>query len=356
MLRFVAALFVVLFHYGDEAPVALSQLHPLFSRGYLATDFFLMLSGYVLGRAYGAVVEGRRLAAGEFFVRRLARIWPSHLIVLAMMVGVVLLTSVFGLTPHHAGRFQWSDLAPQLLLFQAWGDWGGFGWNIPTWSLSALVVCYAIFPALWRLLARAPMSAIVATSLAVVWLADAVAHRFVHQGLFDLPYYYGVFRALPLFLSGMTVALWVQREPLKRPMAITCAMAAAVIFILVQSFGRHDMISVAMIATIVLSAGSLTIRRPSALVAKLGQLSFSLFITHVLFAVLWFGVLHAVGEQSMGGLARWSLWAASLPGVLLAALVFDRFVDQPVQIWLTPRLKAIFRVRPSRYPEPGQSA
>ena len=52
-LRFAAALLIMLYHFGSESPIKLYRLNEVFARGYLATDFFLMLSGYVLGRAYG---------------------------------------------------------------------------------------------------------------------------------------------------------------------------------------------------------------------------------------------------------------------------------------------------------------
>ena len=45
VLRFVAALFIVLYHVAERAAVSLFAIHPAFGRGYLTTDFFLMLSG-----------------------------------------------------------------------------------------------------------------------------------------------------------------------------------------------------------------------------------------------------------------------------------------------------------------------
>ena len=47
-LRFVASALVVVFHFGDAAPISLQSMHGFLGRGYLATDFFLMLSGFVL--------------------------------------------------------------------------------------------------------------------------------------------------------------------------------------------------------------------------------------------------------------------------------------------------------------------
>ena len=51
VLRFLAASFILLFHYGSTAPVDLASLFPIFKQGWLATDFFLFLSGYILSRA-----------------------------------------------------------------------------------------------------------------------------------------------------------------------------------------------------------------------------------------------------------------------------------------------------------------
>ena len=69
-LRFLAAFFMVVYHYSFASPVPLAQVHPLFERGYLATDFFLIVSGYVLGRIYGARVAGANMGAAAFLMRR----------------------------------------------------------------------------------------------------------------------------------------------------------------------------------------------------------------------------------------------------------------------------------------------
>ena len=79
-LRFLAAGFIVVFHAGFEAPTPLRILHGFFDRGYLATDFFLMLSGFVLASAYGPMILAGRLSLGQFLVRRLTRLYPAHLI------------------------------------------------------------------------------------------------------------------------------------------------------------------------------------------------------------------------------------------------------------------------------------
>ncbi len=355
VLRFAAAFFVVLFHYGGEAPVALDSIHPVFFRGYLATDFFLMLSGYVLGRAYGRSIEEGRVGPLEFLSRRIARIWPAHLIVLALMVLCVALTHLADFDPHHAHRFDWADLPPQAFLVQAWGDVGGWGWNLPTWSLSALIACYAVFPGIWNVLSRAKLPLIILSAVAAVGLSDLAAHLVLGRGLFDLPFYLGVARALPLFLTGMVLAKWVERAPLPRNLAVWGGVASGVPLVALQLIGRFDALSVSLIAAIVLCAGSVPVTRPIPMAEAAGKLSFSLFITHLLVSTVWFGVLHVTGEAGLSTAARWTLWAGALPAALVAAYVFDQLVDQPVQTWIAPLLKKAFKSRRDRYPAPAPS-
>src|SRR3712207_8360563 len=89
-LRFLAAAFIVLYHYEAHAPAAFEALHPSLTRSYLATDFFLMLSGYVLGRTYGPRLSAGKIGYGSFLLRRVSRVWPGHAVVLAGFALLVL--------------------------------------------------------------------------------------------------------------------------------------------------------------------------------------------------------------------------------------------------------------------------
>ncbi|WP_426031110.1 hypothetical protein [Caulobacter sp. DWP3-1-3b2] len=90
------------------------------------------------------------MGTGEFLERRILRIWPAHLIMLALLAAFVFGTGPIGLAPQNPRWFQWSKLPPQIFLVQAWFMPGTSGWNMPTSTLSALIVCYAGFPAAWR--------------------------------------------------------------------------------------------------------------------------------------------------------------------------------------------------------------
>ena len=148
-LRFLAAAFIVLYHVGIEAPVRLGEVSPIFTRGWLATDFFLMLSGFILGRAYGASLDSGRVTAVEFFKRRFLRVWPGQVIVLFGFVALLAGTMALGIAPRHPENFTAVEFFQQLFLVHAWGFSPSLGWNQPSWSLSVLVICYALFAPFW---------------------------------------------------------------------------------------------------------------------------------------------------------------------------------------------------------------
>ncbi len=337
-LRFWAAFFVVVYHYASEAPVPIYDFHPAFDRGYLATDFFLMLSGFVLGKAYGRAVEEGKIAPLAFLTKRLARIWPAHIIVLIMTAALVFAAHLAGFDPQHPARFNAGDFWPQALLIQAWGDFGGGGWNLPSWSLSALIICYAAFPLVWPVVRRMGAIAAVCFAALMVLGADALCWANFGRGLYDLPFQYGVLRAAPLFILGAALA---SLPAMGRRTALVLGLGGLATFFGVQLIGRHDGLSIAAIATVVACLGAMPVIKPSKLAAYGGKISFSLFITHVLAAVVWFGVVHKLDH--LPDTIRWILWAGSLPFALIGAAVFERLIDKPVQDFINPRLSALLK-------------
>ena len=332
-LRFLAALFIVLYHVAERAPVSLFSLSHAFGRGYLATDFFLMLSGYVLARTYGPRLLGQEVTTGEFLKRRILRIWPAHLVMLALFVAFVLGTGAVGLAPQNPQWFQWPQLLPQVFLMQAWFVPGPSGWNMPTWTLSALIVCYAGFPAAWRATARirSPWTTLligVAIFLVVDYAAKAVTGIPGHQ----LPLRFGLVRGIPLFILGMLIA--------RLPTAISSrwadglAIAAGVGVVALQVFGRFDHASLALLGLLIYAAGA-SGAKGWGWAGLAGRLSFSLFLTNQLVAVVWFGLLRAVaGKLGLEGPLLWAAWAMALPACVVAAWLFERFVDTPLQAWI----------------------
>jgi peptidoglycan/LPS O-acetylase OafA/YrhL len=336
-LRFLAALFIVLYHVAERAPVSLFSLSPAFGRGYLATDFFLMLSGYVLARTYGSRVLKAEVDTWTFLKRRVQRIWPPHLVMLALFVAFILATTAVGLAPQNPQWFEWDQLLPQMFLVQAWFVPGTSGWNMPTWTLSALMVAYALFPMVWRKVAASarPLRLLVMGVCVWIIIDQAALTAFGVPG-YQLPLRFGLIRGVPLFLIGVLVA----RLPVTRfaqQQALPLAAASLAIVIGVQALGNFDYFSLALLAFLIYAAGA-SKPRDWRWAGAAGRLSFPLFLTNTLTAMVWFGIVRMLDAKlGLPVAAQWALWALAIPATIAAAWSFDRLVDAPLQTWIKSR-------------------
>lgn len=83
-LRGVAALIVLAYHHFDLYNMG-DPVHAIINHGYLAVDFFFILSGFVIGYAYDD--RWNRMSLKDFFKRRLVRLHP--MIVFSTLIGMV---------------------------------------------------------------------------------------------------------------------------------------------------------------------------------------------------------------------------------------------------------------------------
>src|SRR3954452_5527687 len=84
-LRGVAALTVVIFHtfeaYADE-----NRFKQILNHGYLAVDFFFLLSGFVVAYAYDD--RWGKMTQWDFYKRRLIRLQP--MVIIGTVIGAAL--------------------------------------------------------------------------------------------------------------------------------------------------------------------------------------------------------------------------------------------------------------------------
>ena len=81
-LRGVASVVVVIFHVFEAHAMGDAQTQ-IINHGYLAVDFFFLLSGYVIGYAYDD--RWNKMGTGNFFKRRLIRLQP--MVIMGSIVG-----------------------------------------------------------------------------------------------------------------------------------------------------------------------------------------------------------------------------------------------------------------------------
>lgn len=86
-LRGVAAVSVLVYHLFEAIAFADGATEQQFYHGFLAVDFFFILSGFVMGYAYDERLKTGTLTPGGFIRRRLIRLHP--MVVMGVAVGLV---------------------------------------------------------------------------------------------------------------------------------------------------------------------------------------------------------------------------------------------------------------------------
>jgi peptidoglycan/LPS O-acetylase OafA/YrhL len=333
-LRFIVAGLIILHHFQMSAPVPLAEgLHPVFERGgFLLTNFFLIDSGYVLMRVYGASVAGGRMSAGDFFLKRYLRVVPAHLIMGLSLVGLVVGGGMLGFAPRAPEWFAWDQFWAQITLTQAYGVPGGYGWNAPSWSISALIGCYLAFPWILRGLVRLGPWTVLALGIGLYLLANELTWGLLGYPVYQMPMGFGLFRALPLFFLGMSLAWFAQKVWISPRLARWAGIGAAILLAFVQYFDKHALISLVFISTIILAAGATPTPRPSKWVEKAAQVSFSMFITNEVVRIAWFGVVNVlIAKFALPSPVQWALWFAGVAAAFVFAWLFHVIIDTPIQ-------------------------
>jgi len=206
-LRFFAALLVFVYHCAPTEPFGAR-----YALGHSGVGFFFLLSGFILTYTYH-----RRFAATtawpalrDFYVARIARIYPVH--VVATIFAVVVLWR-FGGTTWDASSVATRQIAAaaQLLLVQSWSpdEKVYLGINAPAWSISTEMFFYAAFPFIVRSLLRS----FGASTPRVIWIAAAMPWA-IEAGAALVPHHTAVWTAYVLppvrladFIVGMLVGI-----------------------------------------------------------------------------------------------------------------------------------------------------
>ena len=141
---------------------------PFYRHGELLVDFFFVLSGFVLARAYW---NDQRSATFANNVReRIARMYPLHFATLcAVAVMQWILVNRLASPPFVYLFNDTYDFALNLLLLNRTGLERGFSFNGPSWSISTEFVVNILFLAaiaLPRNIARAGLFGLFAVLLA----------------------------------------------------------------------------------------------------------------------------------------------------------------------------------------------
>lgn len=358
-LRGVAALAVIIYHFSEGFNQ--ESVFPFAAHGYLAVDFFFILSGFVFGYAYDDR-WGRGLTLGGFIKRRLIRLHP--LVVLAVIVGAVAYLVQGSVTWKGEHMPLWRvALATftSMFMIPAWPgaetDVRGFGElfpiNGPMWSLFFEYIGNLLYALVLRRLSTRWLGAVVvagAVGLCLVGGLDLDGSGTISGGwsLGGWGWLYGLLRMTFAYSMG----LWLAR--VHRPHHIPWAFTLSALFLtlllavpkfasgieLVPTIPYQLFVIIALLPLIVWLGASQPASdsgRGHTLCRLLGDLSYPLYIIHypfmyLLYAHLWSkpGVYVPISDE-------WPVVILMFVGLPILAYVVYHCYDVPVRRWLTRR-------------------
>ena len=199
--RGICALLVTLHHFAVTGPVY--SLALIRNASLFVDFFFFVLSGFVVTHAYSKRIGGP-LSAASFLLKRVGRVWPLHLVMLLVLIGLEAARAAMGGTgtsrPSFSDPDSWTSILPNALLLHAFNTENGLTWNVPSWSISVEMGVYVLFAAgLLVFRSRLPWFAIALVALSVVVLAK------MPKPYVDATQDFGLFRGLAGFFMGYLV-------------------------------------------------------------------------------------------------------------------------------------------------------
>ena len=367
-LRGVAALMVVIFHcFETYVPVFRTQI---VNHGYLAVDFFFVLSGFVIGYAYDDRWD--KMTTWGFFKRRLTRLHP--MVIAGTLVGASLFFFAGAAFPETLRVPAWKFAlclvmgllilpCPNSLDIRGWGELNSF--NGPQWTLTFEYIGNILYAFILRHLPKFALAilclfcAFFTLDLTLGWdvfgfFPDGPQYTVIGGwSLTGQQIYIGFTRLLYPFLCGLLISRILsgrrtEINPSGSPIHLSggfwwCGLALVAIFSIPCIGGDRGVPDGLFQAACILllfplivlaGAGSVTTDPKSTAVCKwLGDISYPIYITHypIMYmqmgwvvdhpdAPVWMHVMVNLGVVFMSIILAWGLLKA---------------YDLPVRKWLT---------------------
>ncbi len=337
-LRGIAAWLVVLYHIRlGFAPSLPAPVVDALGKGYLAVDLFFVLSGFVLWMTWGdRLVDGGWKTVPHFLQKRVARVWPLHIALLAATVGFALIVQATGRPLPDS--YRWSELPLHVVLVHNWGFTTDLAWNDPSWSISTELAAYLLFALIVPLI-RAPKG-ILLPLVAIAVFVIALDRFFAWHGERELGAdiaFFGLARCLSQFGCGVAMGMiWHLRDGVAFRWATSTACASALVLWL---GGARETLTIpvafAGLVGLVASTSALRYNPLSArLTVFLGEISYSTYLVHFLLWTLF--KLVFVRDAADVPLALGALY---LVLTLTASIVLYRRVEVPARDLLSRPLR-----------------
>lgn len=350
-LRGVAALMVVVFHIfemhsgGDHAK-------QIINHGYLAVDFFFLLSGYVIGYAYDD--RWGKMTLKDFFKRRIIRLQP--MIIIGSVVGAALyyFQDSANMGWHMSDVPVWKMLLVMLigmtlipvskgLDIRGWSEMHPL--NGPAWSLFFEYIANILYALVFRHLSKIILAAcvVVAAGFTIQYALTNVQGDLIGGWTIDDPHQLriGFTRLAFPFLAGLLLSR-VGKLRYTKHAFLTASLLLVVLFSVPRLGGTENIWMNGLYECFCLmimfpfivwlgAGGKVTGKKASHVCKFLGDISYPIYITHYPIAYTYMAY---VANNNLTLEQAWPYGVLTVIAAIAVAYFSMKLYDIPVREWL----------------------
>lgn len=354
-LRGVAALMVIWYHVFEGYAFAGGTTIDTFNHGYLAVDFFFILSGFVIGYAYDDR-WGKNFTMKDFIKRRLIRLHP--MVIMGAVVGAI--------TFYIQGSVQWdgthigiSMVMLSLLCtiffipampgvgYEVRGNGEMFPLNGPCWSLFFEYIGNILYALFIRRLSNKALTIVVVllgVALASFAIFNVSGYGNIGVGwtLDGVNFIGGLLRMLFPFSMGMLLSRNFKPMKLRGAFWI-CTLVMIALFAVpylegtesICTNGIYEAFCIIIAFPILLwigASGTTTDKKSTQICKFLGDISYPLYVIHYPFMYLFYAWLIKNQLFTLG--ETWQVALCVYAWNILFAYLCLKLYDEPVRKYL----------------------
>lgn len=341
--RFLAALAIVIFHYGNTFfPFSSGNLQFITSQANYGVSYFFVLSGFIMIVAYG---NNDKIDSAEYLKNRFARIYPM----------VVLSVLPYFLIALKSDRVTYSDVFLNLTTLQSWIPGKATAGNYPLWSITVEVFFYLCFPLLYnRFYKKESLTTICITIIAVLLLSIGLQHYLLYSSVLDrfkgtevshdLVYYFPLMH-LGQFMAGSLGGLfYLKYHGAKRNYDLPILVCFVLLLLLLKfpvldyHNGALAIVFVPMIYFLSANTGLITKILSNKILVFLGEISFAIYLLQApVFAIVKLACQKLMRFSGEDVITFW----ISICTLIIVSAVSHLYIEKPmrnkIKIWLIKR-------------------
>jgi peptidoglycan/LPS O-acetylase OafA/YrhL len=351
-LRGVASVIVVIFHLCEANST--SRFTQVINHGYLAVDFFFLLSGFVIGYAYDD--RWSKMSIGDFFKRRLIRLQP--MVVIGSVIGALFFyAQAASIFPLISVTPVWKVIVFMIigaLMLPVWPSIEIRGWtesyplNGPAWSLFFEYIVNILYAIGIRRFPKWLLALLVVASAAFLfqWTVFGPNGDVIGGWALDpTQLHLGFARVMYPFFAGLLLFRIGKLANIKHAF-IWCSLLVIITLSLPRFGGEqhlwinglYEALTIILIFPLIIylgASGEITNSFQKRACKFLGDISYPIYITHYPLIYLYTGW---VVDKKLPFVNPFSVGVLVFIASILIAYACLKLYDEPIRKWLQKKL------------------